>query len=91
MDPLLYTYTIGGAIFVVGLVYGWKHGYIGLRGWPLLRLVGCLAVMGFFFALQAYLQYGTMTTADPVPYRGGAEDALQKDGKTRGTALDYGS
>ena len=90
VDPLLYTYIIGGAIFAVGLVYGWKHGYVGLQGWPLLRLVGCLAVMGFFLALQAYLQYGSMPSADPVPYRGGAEDALQKDGKVRGTALDYG-
>lgn len=90
MDPFLYTYLVGGAIFAIGLVYGWKHGYLGLRGRPLLRLLGCGGVIGFFFVLQGYLQYGNMSSADPVPYRGGAEDVLEKSGNVRGTALDYG-
>ncbi|MGI9242458.1 MAG: sodium:solute symporter family transporter [Verrucomicrobiales bacterium] len=92
MDPLIYSYAVGGSIFAVGLFFAAKQGYLGFRGRGLLHLLACVGVIGFFFALQAYLQYAPMDSAPPVPYKGGAEHVTgaDADGSVRGTALDYG-
>ena len=36
--PFIYSYAIGGVVFLVGLYFAWRHGYIdgsarGLRNW----------------------------------------------------------
>ena len=92
MDPLIYSYAVGRLIFAVGLFFAAKQGYLGFRGRGLVHLLACVGVIGFFFALQAHLQYAPMETADPVPYNGGAEHVTgaDADGSVRGTALDYG-
>ncbi|MCB1098745.1 MAG: sodium/solute symporter [Verrucomicrobiae bacterium] len=90
-DPLVYSYVVGGAIFAIGLIYALRQGFIGLHGRGLVRLLASLGVIGFFFSLQAYLQYAPMKVAPALPYNGGADDVLNmEDGKARGTALDYG-
>ena len=90
-DPLVYSYVIGGVIFVTGLLYAQRQGFIGLHGRGLVRLLVCLGVIGFFFGLQAYLQYAPMKVAPAMPYNGGADEVLNvQGGKTRGTPLDYG-
>ncbi len=90
MDPLIYVYTVGGIVFVIGLVYAARQSYIGLRGRPLLHLLACAVVFGSFLLLQSYLQYAPMEAADPVPYNGGAEHVLNPEDEVRGTSLDYG-
>ena len=84
MDPFVYQYTIGGAVFAVGLLYAWRQGYVGLSGsagrWTALMVGGFL----FFMGLQAYLQYAPMDEAAAVAYQG---EGL-KSGKL-GTGLDY--
>lgn len=83
MDPYLYQYLVGGAVFAVGLGYAWRQDYIG-RASPLWTIV----LLGGFVALatvQGYLQYGPMAEAPAVAYGGGwtRSDVL-------GTPLDYG-
>lgn len=90
MDPLIYTYALGGVVFVAGLIFAAKQGYLGFRGRPLLHLIACLVVVGFFLGLQGYLQYAPMKSAEPVAYTGGAEHVLNPDDGVRGTKLDYG-
>lgn len=90
MDPLIYAYAVGGLVFGVGLYIAAKQGYLGFRGRPLLHLIACVVVFGFFFLLQTWLQYAPMNSADPLPYNGGAEHVLNPDGGVRGTTLDYG-
>ena len=85
MDAFIYQYSLGGVLFLVGLGFAWKQGYIGLSGqrlkWLLISLGGLAAYMG----LQGWLQYGTMETAPAVPYNGEYVEREQI-----GTALDYG-
>ena len=90
MDPLIYNYTVGGVIFAVGLFFAAKQGYLGFRGRPLVHLIACAVVIGFFLSLQAYLQYAPMDSADPTPYKGGAEHVTGPDAGVRGTALGGG-
>lgn len=86
-----YTYLVGGVVFLVGLVYAFRQGYLGLNKRGLSCLMACLFVLLFFMAIQGYLQHAPMKTAPPVPYKGGAEHVmLDSDDKVRGTALDYG-
>ncbi len=84
MDPYLYQYAIGGAVFGVGLCYAWRQEYLALHGRGLLRLVLLLGGLGFFAGVQGYLQYGDMTVRPPVPHDGSyvRRPAL-------GTGLDY--
>ncbi len=90
MDPLVYSYTLGGIVFAVGLFFAAKQGYLGFSGRPLLHLIACVVVVGTFLLIQGYLQYAPMTVAAPQPYNGGAEHVLKRDGSVRGTPLDYG-
>jgi SSS family solute:Na+ symporter len=90
MDPLVYSYTLGGIVFAAGLFFAAKQGYLGFSGRPLLHLIACVVVVGTFLLIQGYLQYSPMTVAAPQPYNGGAEHVLKRDGSMRGTPLDYG-
>ncbi len=86
-----YTYLVGGAVFLVGLVYAFRQGYIGLNKRGLACLLACLFVLVFFMTIQGFLQYAPMKTAPSIAYKGGAEHVmLDSDSKVRGTALDYG-
>ena len=90
MDPFIYTYLCGGVIFIVGLIFAAKQGYLGFKGRPLLHLLACAVVFGFFLFLQGYLQYAPMKEAPTIPYQGGAEHVVNPEDDVRGTFLDYG-
>jgi len=85
MDPYLYQYTVGGLVFLVGMLYAYRQGYLGLSGTPLrntlLMFGGLFAIAG----LQAWLQYAPMTTAPAVAY-----DGPPLENRMLGTPLDYG-
>jgi len=85
IDPFLYQYAIGGAVFAIGLVYAYRQGYLGLSGargrWTAVILGG----FAFFMGLQGYLQYAPMTEAPAVAYQG---EGLSTG--ALGTPLDYG-
>lgn len=85
MASFLYQYGVGGLVFVVGLIYAARQGYIGLRGRQ--GLASVLMVSGFigFAALQGYLQFAPMETASPGEFTG---DYVRPD--RIGTGLDYG-
>ncbi len=85
MDPFVYQYSIGGVVFLVGMSYAWRQGYVGLQGSALRNLAGMVVGFAFFFGLQAYLEYAPMTEAAAVPYGGGG---LEEG--PMGTGLDYG-
>ncbi|HIM28450.1 MAG TPA: hypothetical protein EYG57_02705, partial [Planctomycetes bacterium] len=55
--PYLYSYLVGGLVFVAGLIIAWKQGYINGTARGLRNLLVCLFVMIFFAALQGYLQF----------------------------------
>lgn len=87
MDPFLYVYGLGGVVFVVGLIYAGRQGWVGTSGRPLINLLLCLGVVFFFAALQGYQQYAAMSELPAVPYRGGADHVLE--GGLRGHPVDY--
>ncbi|HIG27755.1 MAG TPA: hypothetical protein EYQ50_08120, partial [Verrucomicrobiales bacterium] len=87
MDPFVYIYSIGSVVFLIGLIYAWRQKYLGFSGAPLRNLLVSLGVFGFFFLLQGWLQYGSMSALPAQPYNGGATEVLES--KTRGTPLDY--
>ena len=55
MAPYLYQYTVGGAVFVIGLVFAWRQGYVGFSGRGARNLVILVGGLLFFAAVQAYL------------------------------------
>jgi len=85
LDTFVYQYTVGSIIFFAGLYFAWKQGYVGLKGKACRNLVVMLGGLTLFMALQGYLQYGPMNTADPQPYTG---EGLSSG--RHGTYLDYG-
>ncbi len=85
MEAYLFQYGLGGLIFVVGMVFAWRQGYVGLRGRPLRNLVLCVGGLFAFAALQGYLQFATMTEAPAVPFHGSYSET-----RRIGTPLDYG-
>jgi SSS family solute:Na+ symporter len=87
--PFLYTYLVGGLLFLAGLIIAWKQGYINGTQRGLRNLVVCLFVMIFFAALQGYLQFAPMSEAPQVAYQGGAENVVDRGGAIRGTPIDY--
>lgn len=89
MEAYLYTYLVGGVIFLIGLGYAARQGYLGFTGRKLRNLLLCLGVIGFYAVLQGWLQFAPMTTAAPKAYQGGAEAVLQKKGHIRGAPVDY--
>ncbi len=85
MDPYVYQYTVGGLVFLAGLVYAARQGYVGFSGRKAISLAILVGGLLLFAGLQAYLQYAPMKTAPPVAYEGGYERADRL-----GTPLDYG-
>ena len=71
MDPFIYNFVCGGAIFVFGLVLAWRQGSLGLSGKGRRNLCLVLGVFGFYFILQAFLQYKApgMPAAEPSMYK----------------------
>jgi len=85
MDSFLYQYSIGGVVFLIGMVYAWRQGYVGLGGGKLRNLLLMIGGLVFYMGLQGYLQYAPMETTPPVKYEG---EPLEEG--TLGTPLDYG-
>jgi SSS family solute:Na+ symporter len=85
MDPYVYQYSIGGLVFLIGLIYAARQGYVGFSGRKLINLVVLVGGLLAFAAVQGYLQFGSMETASEVAYQGGYERK-----PALGTPLDYG-
>lgn len=85
MDPLLYQYALGSLVFLVGLLYAWRQGYLGLSGRRAVWLSVLVGGLAGYAGLQGYLQYAPMAEATAVPFAGTWEDQA-----TLGTPLDYG-
>ena len=85
MDPLVYQYLVGGAIFGIGSVYAWRQGYFSTEGAGLRNLLIAAGGFLFFLGLQSYLQYAPMNEAAAVSYTGEPYEKEQL-----GTSLDYG-
>jgi len=87
LDPYVYQYAVGGAVFGVGLWYAHKQSYIGFSGQGLRNLLILLGGLAFFMVLQGWLQYSDMTERPAVPYDG---PPPPKPGeRSLGTGLDY--
>jgi SSS family solute:Na+ symporter len=89
VDPFVYVYAVGGVVFVVGLLYAARMGWVGLSGPGLRNLLVCVGVAGFFALLQGWQQYAPMEVLPARPYDGGAEHVLGSGDRVRGTWLDY--
>ncbi|MDF1738579.1 MAG: sodium:solute symporter family protein [Verrucomicrobiales bacterium] len=85
MDPFVYQYSVGGLVFVVGLYFAGRQGYIGLSGRGFRNLLLMLGGMMFFMVLQGYLQYAPMSELEAVPYTGG-----ERAEKSIGKPIDFG-
>ena len=95
MDPFIYNFVCGGLIFVFGLVLAWRQGSLGLSGKGRRNLCLVLGVFGFYFILQAFLQYKApgMPAAEPSMYKPteaseAAITAVENKGY-RGATIDY--
>lgn len=84
MDPYVYQYSIGGLVFLAGLVYAFRQEYVGFAGRKLAALLVLVGGFVGFALLQGYLQYAPMATADPVAFAG----EYQRQ-PILGTGLDY--
>lgn len=62
MDPFIYQYSVGGAVFLVGLIYAYRQGYVGWSGRPLGNLLILLLGFAALAGLQGYLQFSPKTT-----------------------------
>ncbi len=85
METYLYQYVVGGLVFLLGIGVALRQGSLGTSGRGLAWLVTMFAGLGFFAALQGYLQFAPMTEAAAVPYQGGYVEK-----QVLGTPLDYG-
>ena len=92
-DPFIYNFVLGGAVFVFGVVLAWRQGSLGLSAKGLRNLCLVLGVFGFYFILQAFLQYKApgMPAAEPSAYNPTpASEAAVDPGKSyRGEWIDY--
>ncbi len=70
MDPFIYQYAVGGAVFLVGLIYAYRQGAIGLSGRPLRNLIILLIGLAALMGLQGYLQYAPMSSSPAQEYTG---------------------
>ncbi len=58
LTPFLFQYGLGGAIFAVGLYFGFKGGFLGLEAGPKRRnLILSFAGLFLLAGLQGYLQF----------------------------------
>lgn len=85
MDSYIYQYTIGGVVFVLGLYFAGRQGYIGFSGRGFFNLLLMLGGMMFFMVIQGYLQYAPMDELDAIPYTGEARAE-----RTIGKPVDFG-
>ena len=85
MDALTYQYAFGSLIFVTGMFYAARQGYIGVRGRGLRNLLFMVGGLGVFGAVQGYLEYAPMDTADAAVYQGTVERK-----EMMGQPIDYG-
>ena len=60
MDPYIYQYLVGGIVFAIGLIYGFRQEYFGSAGKGLRNLIVVFAGLFFFAGVQGYLQYAPM-------------------------------
>ena len=60
MDAFIYQYLVGGLVFAIGLVYGFRQEYFDTKGSGLRNLIVVFAYL-FFAGIQGYLQYAPMT------------------------------
>ena len=60
MDAFIYQYLVGGLVFAIGLVYGFRQQYFGSQGPGLRNLIVVLVGLFFFAGIQSYLQYAPM-------------------------------
>jgi len=86
MDPLLYQYSVGGIVFLIGMIYAYKQGYVGTTGKGLTNTLIVCGGFLFFLGLQSYLQYAPMSEQPVVKYTG---DASASQTGMLGTNLDY--
>ncbi|MCB9674294.1 MAG: sodium:solute symporter family protein [Alphaproteobacteria bacterium] len=85
MDPFVYQFVLGGAVFGAGMLYAYAQGYLSLSGEGLRNLVLMVGGLALIAAVQGYLQYAPMTVAPEVAYDG---PPIEK--RVLGTPLDYG-
>ena len=89
LTPFLYSYGVGGILFLIGVYFAWRHGYVNRTARGLRNLGCCLFVLMFFAALQSYLQFAPMDEAPAVAYQGGADLVVDDEGGIRGAPIDY--
>ncbi len=87
--PYLYAYGVGGVVFLLGIYFAWRQGYLGISARGLRNLAVCLLILFFFLGIQGYLQFASMDTLPEAAYRGGAEEVVQRQGSARGETIDY--
>ena len=85
--PYAYQYGVGGVVLLVGLVFGVRGGFVGLRSGPPRRnLILVLGGLAFFMFLQGYLQF----VAPGQPHSAEPYSGVSLERKSYGTGLDYG-
>lgn len=85
MTPYLYQYSLGAVVFLVGLAFARRQGYVGLSGKGVRNLLFLVFAFAFYAAIQGYLQFGSMSEGvDQV-----SRETWFPTG-TMGTPLDYG-
>lgn len=84
MDMYVYQYFVGGIVFLGGIYFSWRQGFVGLHGVAFRNLI--LLFLGFaaYMGIQGYMEYGAMSSRPPVAYTG---DGIQSG--VRGQPLDY--
>ena len=87
--PFIYSYGVGGLVFLAGLCFAWRQGYINGSARGLRNLAVCLFVLAFFAAIQGYLQFAPMEEAPAGTYQGGAEKVVETGQGVRGHPIDY--
>ena len=85
MDPFIYQYTIGGLVFLIGLYYAFRQGYISTQGDGRRNLLIVSGGLLCFAVLQGWLQYAPMIEHRPQAYEG---PPLSKSGML-GSPIDY--
>jgi hypothetical protein len=86
MDPFIYQYLVGGLVFAIGLVYGFRQSYFGTQGSGLRNLIIVFAGLFFFAGIQGYLQYAPMEEQSPYVV---VDDNGQPKSKDALLATDY--
>jgi solute:Na+ symporter, SSS family len=85
VETFAYQYVVGGAVFLVGLAYAWRQGYVGLHGKPGRNLLLLLLGLGVFASLQGILELAPMSEAPEQPFSG-----ERPRGGVKGGPIDYG-